>query len=148
MTELVYVRDVSLFSGGGGHYFFLGGRVIIFFASCLGKGHKFFQGFLGEGHDFLNCLSAFLHHENARNVVQGISKFLKFSRGSMPPDRPTSFYLHFQHAPPLSPSRPPQKNPGYAPETARISQVYQQHSIKVSYIDKKAPSLKLSKFLF
>ena len=35
-----------------------------------------------------------------RNVVEGNPKFLKFSRGSMPPDPPTSLYFHCPHAPP------------------------------------------------
>ena len=33
----------------------------------------------------------FLHHENARNVVQGNPKILKFSLGSMPADPPYKF---------------------------------------------------------
>ena len=54
----------------------------------------------------LHCLSLFLHHENAWNVVQGISKFLKFSRRSMPPDPPTSLYLFiFKTHPPPPPPR-------------------------------------------
>ena len=52
--------------------------------------------------------SLFLHPENARNVVQGNPKTLKFSRGSMPPDSPTSLYLY-------CPNAPSTKNPGYAP---------------------------------
>ena len=46
-----------------------------------------------------------------RNVVQGISKFSKFSRGTMPPDPPTSLYLHFQNAhPPPTPTHTHEKS--------------------------------------
>ena len=45
-----------------------------------------------------------------RNAVQGNPKFLKFSRGSMPP--PTSLYLH---PPQHTHTHTHTKNPGYAP---------------------------------
>ena len=60
----------------------------------------------------LFSLPRFLHYENARNAVSGNPNFLKFSRGSMPPDPPPLE---------IAPSRlirtppPPTKNPGYAP---------------------------------
>ena len=49
---------------------------------------------------FNYSFSLFLHHENARNTVQGNPNILKFSLGSMPPDPPTSLHLHCSHAPP------------------------------------------------
>ena len=57
----------------------------------------------------LHCLSLFFHHENTRNVVQTNPKFLKFSRGSMPPDplRVCNCTAHTRPSP--SPS-PPTKN--------------------------------------
>ena len=47
LSEIVGLRDVSLFSGGGGTT--LGGRGHNFFPSCLGEGHNFFQGFFRGG---------------------------------------------------------------------------------------------------
>ena len=83
----------------------------LFWALC----YIFKRSSAGDGLFLLttpHSLSLFLHHENARNVVQGNPKFSKISRGSMPPDSPTSLHLHCPHAPP----RPPlTNNPGYAP---------------------------------
>ena len=70
---------------------------------------------------FLLLYILFLHHENARNVVQGNPKILKFSRGTMPPDPPTSLYLH-------RPNASPTKNPGYAPAEADALFRFRRHS--------------------
>ena len=62
----------------------------------------------------LHSLSLFLLHENARNLVQGNPKFLKFYREAClqtPPPRPTNLHFHCPHAPP-----PPTKNRGYVPK--------------------------------
>ena len=50
LSEIVGLRDVSLFSGGGGTT--LRGRVIIFFPLVWGRVIIFFKVFLGVGHNF------------------------------------------------------------------------------------------------
>ena len=57
----------------------------------------------------LFSLPHFLNYENARNAVSGNPNFLKFSRGSMPPDPPRdcTFKTH---------THPSTKNPDYAPD--------------------------------
>ena len=70
----------------------------------------------------LHSFSLFLHHENARNIVQGNPKFLKFSRGGACSRIPYKFALSLPtHIPPPHTHTQshththPTKNPGFAP---------------------------------